>query len=190
MYDPVPGNSVFFFSALRVDKCTRRGRALLCESSQESERKERELPTRGTNRLMMIGQFHTRWLVWYRPSSVITLFITCRASRALFNGGGSPSGTENVDPDKILPRCWLDRSAVLSPILPMNTSLISRIIRADIRAPINRAEKFMRERYTTYNCRNACGWNARRWVAGICLRSIFAKRKRRSVSANSGIDLR
>lgn len=93
---------------------------------------------------MMIGQFHTRWLVWYRPSSVITLFITCRVSRALFNGGDSPSGTENVDPDKILPRCWLDRSAVLSLILPMNTSLISRIIRADIRAPINRAEKFTR----------------------------------------------
>jgi len=46
--------------------------------------RERELPTRGTNRLMMIGQFHTPVAAAAtRPSSVITLFIICRVSRLI-----------------------------------------------------------------------------------------------------------
>lgn len=141
----IPRNSAAFFSARRADKCTRRGRASFRRRERYGKtrggggggRSKKERITRGTNGLMMIGQFHTRWLAWV-PSLVGNHSIYHLPRLSPYLMAAIAHLARNVDPGEILPRrrC-LDRSVIL-PLPP------SWIIRVDIRAPINRVAEFMR----------------------------------------------
>lgn len=169
MYDPRPVIAAFF-CAVRINA---RDAGVHYFASVNTRKNEREIEKRGGGRnYSRHKQTDDDWTISYAVAGVVPSFV----------GNHSINHLPRFSPYLMAAVAHLARGMwILAKYCRAAASIDqqppSRIIRAGIRAPINRAARNLCARYATYNCRNTRGWNASYEGAGmftISLREVKA----------------